>query len=55
MLKREKGFNPQANDWEFLTVSGDAKTIVKREKMGSCQECHTSQKDRDFVFRTYVP
>ena len=55
MLKREKGFNPKANDWEFLTVSGDAKAIVKREKTGECQQCHSSQAKNDFVFRTYLP
>jgi hypothetical protein len=55
MVKREKGFNPKANDWEFLTVRGDAKTIVKRVKTGECQQCHSSQAKKDFVFRTYLP
>jgi hypothetical protein len=55
MVKREKGFNPKANDWEFLTVSGDVKKIDKREKEGKCQQCHASEAKNDFVFRYPVP
>ena len=51
MVKREKNFNPKANDWEFLTVSGDMKKIEKREKEGKCQKCHASEAKNDFVFR----
>jgi hypothetical protein len=51
MVKREKGFNPKANDWEFLTVSGDVKKIEKREKEGKCRACHASEAGNDFVFR----
>jgi hypothetical protein len=51
MIKREKGFNPKANDWEFLTVSGDLKKIEKREKEGKCLQCHASESKNDFVFR----
>ena len=53
MIKRKQGFNPEANDWEFLLISGDAKKIKKREKIGECQSCHSSQKD--FVFENYLP
>ena len=55
MVKREKGFNPKANDWEFLTVSGDLKKIENREKEGKCQACHTSEAKNDFVFRYPAP
>ena len=55
MIKREKGFNPKANDWEFLTVSGDLKKIEKREKEGKCQGCHVSEAKNDFVFRYPAP
>jgi hypothetical protein len=55
MIKREKGFNPKANDWEFLTVSGDLKKIEKREKEGKCQACHASEAKNDFVFRYPAP
>ena len=50
MIKRARGFNPAANDWEFLSVNGAITKIEKRHKKGSCLDCHTSQKGRDFVF-----
>ena len=55
MVKRETGFNPKANDWEFLTVSGDMKKIEKREKEGKCRACHASEASNDFVFRYPAP
>ncbi len=55
MIKREKGFNTKANDWEFLTVSGDLKKIEKREKEGKCQACHASEARNDFVFSYPAP
>jgi hypothetical protein len=54
MFKRERGFNPKANDWEFLILDGDARTVRQRERTGSCQKCHAQQKKSDFVFRTYL-
>jgi hypothetical protein len=53
MIKRERGFNPAANDWEFLQVNGEASKIEKREKTGECQQCHASEKQGDFVFHKY--
>lgn len=53
MIKRKKGFNPAANDWEFLLLSGDATKIKKREKTGACQRCHASVSAKDFVFDSY--
>ena len=53
MIKRKKGFNPAANDWEFLLLSGDATKIKKREKTGACQHCHASVSAKDFVFDNY--
>lgn len=55
LVKRERGFNPKAKDWEFLMFDGSATTIRQREKTGSCQECHVLQKDNDLVFRSYLP
>jgi hypothetical protein len=55
MLKRESRFNPRANDWEFLTISGDMQKIVKREKEGKCLQCHASEAKNDFVFRYPAP
>jgi hypothetical protein len=55
MIKRKKGFNPAANDWEFLVISGDATKIKRREKTGECQSCHQSASAKDFVFDNYLP
>ncbi|MGZ8844111.1 MAG: cytochrome P460 family protein [Pyrinomonadaceae bacterium] len=55
MIKRERDFNPKANDWEFLTISGDLKTIAGREKEGKCQQCHASEARNDYVFRYPIP
>jgi len=51
MFKQKSGFNQKANDWEFLTISGDLKKIVEREKEGKCLQCHASEAKNDFVFR----
>jgi hypothetical protein len=53
--KHERGFNPKANDWEFLVIDGDASRIQRREKTGDCLACHSQQKNTDFVFRSYLP
>jgi hypothetical protein len=52
MIKRARGFNPKANDWEFLAVDGAMTKILERQKKGSCLECHESQRLRDFVYPT---
>jgi hypothetical protein len=50
MIKRVRGFNPTANDWEFLMLDGATNKILERQKEGSCLDCHKSQKQRDFVY-----
>jgi hypothetical protein len=50
MIKRELRFNKNGNGWEFLTLSGDASRILKREKDGKCLKCHASATSNDFVF-----
>jgi hypothetical protein len=54
MAKRERGFNPKANDWEFLVLDGGASVIQRREKTGDCRDCHAKEKKADFVFRSYL-
>ena len=50
MIKRAPGFNPEANDWEFLSLDGAMTKIEERQKKGSCLDCHASQASRDFVY-----
>ena len=44
MIKRARGFNPAANDWEFLVTDGELSKIRERQKKGSCLDCHASQR-----------
>jgi hypothetical protein len=39
MIKRSSGFNPAANDWEFLAVDGAMSRIQERQKKGSRMSC----------------
>jgi hypothetical protein len=55
MVKRQKGFNPASNDWEFFALSGDAQIIQARGKLENCIACHTAKRQGDFVFRYYLP
>lgn len=50
MVKHERDFNPRANGWEFLTVSGEGAKVLKRERNGGCLKCHSSASNNDFVF-----
>src|SRR5882724_7109052 len=54
MIKREKGFNPDLGDWEFLVVNGAVTEIQGRGKLAHCQSCHLMKTDTDYVFRTYL-
>lgn len=51
MLKREKGYNPKVGDWEFFTLSGDAKAITARGRINDCMDCHGQHPKSDFVMK----
>jgi hypothetical protein len=55
MIKRETGFNPESGDWEYLVFDGAGTKIAERGRLQSCQSCHLSYKDTDFVTRLYLP
>lgn len=55
MIKREKGFNPENGDWEYMTLNGDATEVTARGKLESCQACHAVDKSTDYVSRRYLP
>lgn len=55
MIKRDKGFNAEVGDWEFMTLNGAATEITARGKLENCMACHLGYKDNDFVTRTYLP
>jgi hypothetical protein len=41
--------------WGYEGFKGDSKTerAVGKDAAGACHQCHTSQKDKDYVFSTY--
>jgi hypothetical protein len=54
MIKREKGYNPESRDWEYLVVDGPATKIEERGKLSKCNQCHEKYEDTDFVTMRYL-
>lgn len=52
MLKREKGYDPKNGDWEYIALSGDAKTNATNT-LPNCAKCHLGREKQDFTFRSY--
>lgn len=55
MVKRERGYNPESGDWEYMVVDGTGKNVQARGKLENCQTCHLMDKDTDYVSRAYLP
>jgi hypothetical protein len=55
MLKREKGYNPESGDWEYMLLDGAASKIVERGRLSSCSVCHAAYSSTDYVTRKYLP
>jgi hypothetical protein len=55
MIKREKGFNPEVGDWEFMTLDGAAAEVTSKGKLESCRSCHLNHAANDYVTRRYLP
>jgi len=55
MVKREKGYNPDAGDWEYSVIDGAGKKVVEQGKIQQCISCHDESPARqsDHVFRQY--
>jgi hypothetical protein len=53
MLKRGKGYNTKAGDWQFFVLNSDA-TIVTTDHTQSCIHCHAPLRATDFVSRRYL-
>jgi Cytochrome P460 len=54
MIKREKDFNPDNGDWEYMTVNGEAAEVTAKGKLENCMACHAVEKSTDFVSRRYL-
>jgi hypothetical protein len=55
MVKRERGYNPDSGDWEYMIVEGNGLTVQERGKLENCQSCHLVDKSTDYVSRNYLP
>lgn len=55
MWKREKGFNPESGDWEYLIFNGEGTAVSERGRLESCQACHAMHQATDYVTRLYLP
>jgi len=53
MLKREIGYNPEAGDWEFMVIDGQARTITVRGKINSCLDCHSKHQKTDYLTESW--
>jgi len=49
MIKREKGFNPDGGDWQFLLTNSQKTKVKLNQKTGECLDCHQTEAVRDFI------
>ena len=54
MLKREKGYDPKAGDWEFFVLNSEATAVRPARNIQSCIDCHAPFRAWDFVSRRYL-
>jgi hypothetical protein len=55
MIKRKAGYDPSGGDWEYAYVTLHPKRKVSQGRLAECAGCHASAKDRDYLFRSYLP
>ncbi len=58
MIKREKGYDPNAGDWEYSQFDTTGKMLMEGRSrriniFQNCTECHANIKERDYIFTTY--
>jgi len=55
MVKGKPGSNPKTGDWEYFVTDPSGSHITASGNLQTCQDCHNTQKENDYVFGTYVP
>jgi len=50
MIKREKGFNPDGGDWEYVYWKKTGEIFRGPEQTKHCQTCHVAKRNTDSVF-----
>jgi len=51
MVKRPPGYDPNHGDWEYFYFEDTKK--IESGRISTCVQCHTSAKDKDYVFGTW--
>ncbi|MGC3960643.1 MAG: cytochrome P460 family protein [Verrucomicrobiota bacterium] len=51
MVKRSAGYDPKHGDWEYFYFEDKKK--IESGRISACVECHSSAKDKDYVFGTW--
>jgi hypothetical protein len=55
MVKRGEGYDQRNGNWEYLVMAGDGSKVERPTNVESCQHCHLTSKDTDYVSRVYLP
>lgn len=55
MVKRGEGYDRRNGDWEYLVANGDSLRVERPANAKSCQMCHLTHKESDYVSRIYLP
>ena len=58
MIKREKGYDADAGDWQFIQFDADGKLLLDGNSRdgvvrAACAKCHGNIRERDFIFSTF--
>lgn len=55
MVKRGEGYDQKNGNWEYLVMAGNDSKVERPTNVESCQQCHLTSKDTDYVSRAYLP
>jgi hypothetical protein len=55
MVKRDRDYNAESGDWEYMVFDGAGKNVTARGKLENCGTCHREDpaKQSDYVYRDY--
>ncbi len=53
MIKREKGYDPEGGDWEYLYYDMQNKKKTQG-KLENCRNCHLKSTGQDYLYLTYL-
>jgi hypothetical protein len=55
MVKRNAGYDVGNGNWDYLVANGELSRVERPANVKSCQACHLSHKETDYVTRSYLP